>query len=147
VPGASRTEDRNLHQKTHDRWTPALVVSDVDWGRLNRLATAAMDRIPEIADELLSEMERATVVERDLMPPNVVQMGSTVEFASNDGQHRRVTLVFPADADIAQGKISVLTPVGTALIGLTEGQSIKWTTRDGREPELTVLSVKAASAG
>jgi regulator of nucleoside diphosphate kinase len=58
-----------------------------------------------------------------------------------------VTLVFPAEADIAEGKISVLTPVGAALIGLTEGQSIMWTTRDGRDQELTILSVKAAVAG
>jgi regulator of nucleoside diphosphate kinase len=136
-----------MHEETNDRWMPALIVSVVDQERLSRLAMAAMDRLPEIADELLSEMERATIVDGDSIPSNVVRMGSTVEFVSNDGQHRRVTLVFPAEADIAQGKISVLTPVGTALIGLSEGQSIMWTTRDGREQELSILSVKAAGAG
>jgi regulator of nucleoside diphosphate kinase len=136
-----------MHQEASERWMPTLIVSDVDRERLSRLAIAAMDRIPEIADELLSEMERATVVDGASIPPNVVQMGSTVEFESNDGQRRRVKLVFPAEADISQGKISILTPVGTALIGLTEGQSIMWTTRDGREQELAVLSVKAAGAG
>jgi len=136
-----------MHEETNDRWMPTLIVSVVDQERLSRLATAAIDRIPEIADELLSEMERATVVDGASIPSNVVQMGSTVEFVSNDGQHRSVMLVFPADADISQGKISVLTPVGTALIGLSEGQSIMWTTRDGREQELAILSVKAAGAG
>jgi regulator of nucleoside diphosphate kinase len=136
-----------MHEETNDRWMPALIVSVVDQERLSRLAMAAMDRLPEIADELLSEMERATIVDGDSIPSNVVRMGSTVEFVSNDGQHRRVTLVFPAEADIAQGKISVLTPVGTALIGLSEGQSIMWTTRDGRDQELSILSVKAAGAG
>lgn len=136
-----------MHQEINDRWTPALIISDVDRERLSRLALAAMDRTPEIADELLSEMERATVVDEDSIPTNVVRMGSTVEFKSNDGRHRRLTLVFPAEADIAAGKISVLTPVGAALIGLTEGQSIMWTTRDGRDQELTILAVKAAVAG
>lgn len=135
-----------MHQETNAPWTPALIISDVDRERLSRLALAAMDRTPEIADELLSEMERATVVDQDSIPTNVVRMGSTVEFKSNDGRHRRVTLVFPAEADIAEGKISVLTPVGAALIGLTEGQSIMWTTRDGRDQELTILTVKAAVA-
>jgi regulator of nucleoside diphosphate kinase len=52
-----------------------------------------------------------------------------------------VTLVYPAEADIAEGRISVLTPVGTALIGLRAGQSITWRTRDGRKQVLTVLRV------
>jgi regulator of nucleoside diphosphate kinase len=69
-------------------------------------------------------------------------MGSTVQFKSDDGQQRRVILVFPGEADISQGKISVLTPVGAALIGLSEGQSIMWTTRDGRDQQLTVLAVE-----
>ena len=125
----------------NDRWTPAIIVSAADRQRLRGLATAALERLPEIAEELLSEMERASVVAGSV-PPDVVQMGSTVEFDSDDGQHRRVTLVYPGEADISQGKISVLTPVGAALIGLSEGQSIMWMTRDGRERELTVLSVE-----
>ena len=46
-------------------------------------------------------------------------MGSTVIFRSEDGETRRVTLVFPGQADISKGKISILTPVGAALIGLS----------------------------
>jgi len=64
-----------MHEETNDRWMPTLIVSVVDQERLSRLARAAIDRIPEIADELLSEMERATVVDGASIPSNVVQMG------------------------------------------------------------------------
>lgn len=128
---------------TNDRWMPAITVSDIDQRRLSGLATAAMARIPDLAEELLAELDRATVVPARSLPPNVVRMGSTFEYKSDDGRQRRVTLVFPADADISQGKISVLTPVGTALIGLAAGQPIKSRTRDGREQELTVLYVES----
>ncbi len=53
-----------------------------------------------------------------------------------------MTLVFPGEADIAKGKISVLTPIGAALIGLSASQSIDWTSRDGRIHRLTVESVE-----
>jgi regulator of nucleoside diphosphate kinase len=79
------------------------------------------------------------------VPANVVQMGSTVEFATEEGVTRRITLVFPGQADITAARISVVTPIGAALIGLSEGQSIAWSTRDGRERRLTVLAVEAAA--
>lgn len=53
---------------------------------------------------------------------------------------RTTTLVFPGDADISEEKVSVLTPIGTALLGLSTGQSMRWLARDGREHELTVIS-------
>jgi regulator of nucleoside diphosphate kinase len=55
-------------------------------------------------------------------------------------------LVFPGQADIAAGKISILTPIGAALIGLSQGQSIDWKTRDGRSRQLTILSVEGMAA-
>lgn len=73
---------------------------------------------------------------------DVVQMGSTVTYKPDTGEARSVTLVFPGDADIAQGKISILTPIGTALIGLATGQAIAWTARDGRTHHLEVLEVR-----
>lgn len=120
---------------------PSIVVSDHDHARLTGLASGALDRVPDIAEELQSEMDRAQVVRAGAVPTDVVQMGSTVEFRSDSGQRRRVTLVFPRDADISASRISILTPIGTALIGLSPGQSIQWTGRDGREHELTVLEV------
>lgn len=120
---------------------PAIIVSVTDHHRLLGLAEAAEDRIPDVASVLQSEMERAQVVAADEVPDNVVRMGSIVEFSSDAGQ-RRVTLVYPVEADIAEGRISILTPIGAALIGLSQGQSIAWTARDGRRHRLTVLDVR-----
>jgi regulator of nucleoside diphosphate kinase len=72
-------------------------------------------------------------------------MGSTLTFDA-EGRTRRVTLVYPTEADIAAGRISVLTPIGTALIGLSQGQSVDWTARDGRRHRLTVVSVEPPAA-
>ncbi|WP_176036031.1 nucleoside diphosphate kinase regulator [Brucella tritici] len=124
-----------------NRKKPNIVVSEIDYERLMGLATNVSERLEEIAEELMVELDRAKVVPAKRLPQNVIQMGSTVEFRSNDGQERRVTLVYPGEADIAQGKISILTPIGTALIGLAPGQSISWTARDGKQHELNVLSV------
>lgn len=131
-----------MRQNLQDRPKPDITVSEIDYDRLTNLASSALDRAPEVADELLSELDRAEVVSASVVPPSVVQMGSIVEFQSDRGQRRRVTLVFPGEADVAEGKISVMTPIGTALIGLSTGQTITWTARDGREHELTVLSVE-----
>jgi regulator of nucleoside diphosphate kinase len=123
---------------------PGIIVSEMDQRRLTDLGTAAFEDTPAVARELIIEMERARVVPTQSVPPNTVQMGSTVRFRSDDGHERTVTLVFPGLADIAEGRISILTPIGAALIGLSEGQSIAWATRDGRERRLTVLEVKTA---
>jgi regulator of nucleoside diphosphate kinase len=125
---------------------PSIIVSDRDQSRLTTLATDALERFPQAAQELLSEMERAAVVSAEAVPSNVVQMGSGVVFQSDNGETRRVTLVFPGQADIAAGRISILTPIGAALIGLSEGQSIAWKTRDGRLRQLTILAVEGVAA-
>ena len=96
-----------------------------------------------MADELLGELERARVVEDDQIGANVIRMGSSLRFTTTSGEDRTVMLVFPAEADIAQGKVSILTPIGAALIGLSAGQSIDWTARDGRIHQLTVEVVEA----
>lgn len=93
------------------------------------------------ADSLWGEMERASVVADPKLPTDVVRMGSRVQYRTDKGEELEVVLVFPAAADISEGKISVLTPVGAALIGLRTGQSITWQARDGRKHALTVLAV------
>jgi regulator of nucleoside diphosphate kinase len=123
------------------RSAPQIIVSNADYERLTDLANASLERLPDVAKELLSEMDRAQVVEPDAVPSNVVRMGSTVTFKSDVGQTRTLTLVYPADESLDQHRISVMTPVGAALIGLAEGQSISWSARDGRRHELTVLKV------
>jgi len=69
--------------------------------------------------------------------------GCEVEFRDDTtGKVQTVTLVYPEDADISQGKISVLTPIGAALIGVRVGHSITWETRTGEMRRLTVLQVR-----
>ena len=123
------------------RSVPQIIVSNADYERLTDLATASLERLPEVAHELLSEMDRAKVVKNGSVPPDVVRMGSTVTFKSDDGHVRTLKLVYPADESLDQHRISVMTPVGAALIGLGTGQSISWTARDGKHHRLTVTKV------
>lgn len=122
---------------------PPIIVSDLECRRLIGLAHVTRLTLPEVADELAAEMERAEVVAADMVPHYVVQMGSYVTFKTGeDGAVRSVTLVYPRDADIAAGRISILTPIGAALIGMAVGYSIDFTSNDGRLQTLTVLEVK-----
>lgn len=73
-------------------------------------------------------------------------MGSHIHCRTGDGNERELELGYPADADIDCGRISVMTPIGTALIGLACGQSITWQTRASRLQTLTVLSVDRSAA-
>ncbi|MER9346608.1 nucleoside diphosphate kinase regulator [Mesorhizobium sp. M0227] len=121
------------------------LVSDADHHRLTGLARASLDRVPETAEELLSEMDRAIVTAAASMPANVVRMGSTVTIRNDGGE--RITLVYPGDADISENRISVLTPLGTALIGATIGQTVRWSSRGGRKLSATIEVVDAPACG
>jgi regulator of nucleoside diphosphate kinase len=80
--------------------------------------------------------------------PGLVTMGSKVSFRDDTtGQERTVLLVYPDEADVSEGKISVLTPIGAALIGLSIGQSIEWQTPAGGWRSLTVLRAGGEEAG
>lgn len=124
-----------------NRSVPNIVVSTADYERLTDLATASLERLPDVAEELMNEMERAKVVGEDAVPDDVVRMGSKVTFRTDDGRQLTETLVYPTEEDSDAHKLSVMTPVGAALIGLAEGQSISWTARDGRKHKLTVEKV------
>lgn len=121
---------------------PSLVVSEADYDRLFLLAEQARQRSPEVSGGLLAELDRARIVADAAMPADVVRMGSTVRFVLDGGEVQEVELVFPGEADIAQGRISILTPVGMALIGLAKGQRIAWADPHGRGHELVVRAVR-----
>ena len=125
------------------RAKPDIAISASDHARLTALAEQIIERDAVLADDLFGELERARVVADAEIPENVVRMGSQVRFEDDKRVERTVTLVFPSDADISEGKLSILTPVGAALIGLSPGQSILWTARDGQRHRLTVREVKA----
>lgn len=102
-----------------------------------------MDRAPEVASFLSDELDRVQIVRGGTAEGDFARMGSRVDFRDNStGRMQSVTLVYPGDADIAQGKVSILTPIGAALIGLSKGQSIDWATRTGEIRRLTVLEVR-----
>ena len=121
--------------------TPAIILNTEDFRLLTKLAHAGISEASTVADDLLVELDRASVVPSEQVPADVVRMGSHVRYRTSDGDEREVELVYPADADIDCNRISVLTPIGAALIGLAKGQSITWQTRAGRRQVLTVLNV------
>ena len=119
----------------------ALRLSDTE--RLSKLADAAANTFPATADFLAREIERAEIVPDDRLSRHVVRMGSLVKFRDDvTAQEREVTLVYPETADVAAGKISVLTPIGAALIGLSVSQTIEFRTPAGGRRSLTVLEVR-----
>ena len=126
---------------------PKVVISADCLDRLEALAEGAIQRNSDLADRLLGEIGRARVVSAAKLPPNVVAIGRAVTYRDEStGQEKTVTPVYPEDADIARGRISILTPIGVALIGLAEGASLHWDTRDGKRRVLTVLHVASQDA-
>ncbi|WP_080868218.1 nucleoside diphosphate kinase regulator [Agrobacterium tumefaciens] len=117
---------------------PPIIVRQTEHSRLTSLALAAPGRDLDVADELLAELERASVVEDDSLPTGVVGIGSIVTYKTENGQTRTVTLCYPGEADIERSMVSVMTPIGVALLGLSPGQSINWNGRDGHVHKLTV---------
>lgn len=121
---------------------PAITISQSDHERLWRLGTQLLPKNQDLAEELLEELDRAAIIEDASVPADVVTMGTRLRFTTDTGEDRSITLVFPDEADISAGCISVLTPIGAALIGLSAGQSIDWQSLDGRQHRLTVQSVE-----
>ena len=96
------------------------------------------DRLQQFERELV----RAVVVPRDEIPADIVTMNSRVVFEDETtGERREITLVYPKQADIASGKISVLVPVGTALLGVRIGQSIDWELPNGAKHRYKVVAI------
>lgn len=134
------TSNEKAMPKAHGR-KPGIIISQNDYDRLTGLAAAIEEHDPELGEVMMAELERARVVEDKELPKTVVRMGSTLTYTADEGEPTTVKLVYPAEADIEAGRISVTTPFGTALIGLSAGQSINWTARNGRVHRLTVTAV------
>jgi regulator of nucleoside diphosphate kinase len=111
-------------------------------GDMDRLL-ALVDAYPgQRFERLEAELLRANVVPRERIPPDVVTMNSRIVFENEvTGERREVTLVYPGGADIDAGKISVLVPVGTALLGLRVGQSIDWELPGGKKHRYRIAAV------
>ncbi|WNG49662.1 nucleoside diphosphate kinase regulator [Archangium minus] len=118
---------------------PRIVVTSTDMERLRTLIdTTAGDK----AETLDAELLRAEVVEPSQIPPDVVTMNSRVVYRDEDsGETREVTLSYPQDASLEHGRVSVLAPVGAALLGLSVGQEIEWELPGGKHKRLRIVSV------
>lgn len=117
-----------------------IIVAESDYQRLSALIEAAQSAAAEALD---AELSRAEIVADILLPPDTVAMGSTVTFRDRDsGEQTTVTLVYPREADVDRMRISVLSPVGSALIGLGIGGAIDWPLPGGRQRRLEVIAVK-----
>jgi regulator of nucleoside diphosphate kinase len=107
------------------------------------LALGAEHRQPVVAAMLLEEIERAELHGSDEMPDGYVRLNSRVTFMNERTRWLRdVELVLPANANIAEGRISILTPMGAALYGLADGATISWPDLDGNERLIRVVRVE-----
>ncbi|MDQ8037616.1 MAG: nucleoside diphosphate kinase regulator [Pedobacter sp.] len=120
---------------------PAITLSTLDVQRLERLLeTPELAGLP-MAEPLQAEIARARLCQPEKMPADVVTMNSVVHCRDEaSGQEHHFTLVYPREADAASGKVSVLAPVGAALLGLRVGQNIRWQSQ-GSTLQLQLLAI------
>ncbi|MBX3689418.1 nucleoside diphosphate kinase regulator [Dokdonella sp.] len=122
--------------------SPSITLSSRDFDRLDALLDTPQWQHNATAQALRAELDRAQVLAPDKIPGNLVTMNSTVTCVEElGGKEHTLTLCYPAEADAAKGRVSVLAPVGAALLGLTVGQTIDWKTPDGQPLRLRVKAV------
>lgn len=123
--------------------TAPIIVSSLDMERLEQLVELPAYRNFIGADALRTELLRASVVDPDKIPSDVVTMNSTALVEDEDSKEaHELTLVYPREADGSPGKVSVLAPVGSAMLGLRIGQSIEWQVPGGRRLRLRVQAIR-----
>jgi regulator of nucleoside diphosphate kinase len=121
---------------------PPLILDERDHSRLRQLAEQALGSAPDVAQRLLDEVDRAEVLPPEAMPDGVVRIGSLVTYQDQaSGSIRTIRLALPHEADVSTMRISVVSPIGAALIGLSTGQSIDWQVHEGDTRVLTVTRV------
>ena len=115
---------------------PQIFVTTKDTEKLRDLIRNAFHseyRGSDYLKKLAEEIEKASVMEPDQIPPDVITLNSTARLVDqNTGEEMLYTLVFPEDADVSQGKISILAPIGTAMLGYKTGDTFEWDTPGGK---------------
>ena len=141
---------QNATMKAHRH----IVITQDDMARLRELVRhgrAASRRDQDHLAELDHELDRADIIGAEELSPDVVTMHSTVRVLDLDTGARRIyTLVFPGEADIEKQRISVLAPIGTALIGYRAGDHVEWLTPGGTKRlriEDVLFQPEAAAGG
>ncbi|EPM0936031.1 nucleoside diphosphate kinase regulator [Klebsiella aerogenes] len=122
---------------------PAIIINEFDAERIDRLLEQPAYANSPVADALNDELDRAQMLAPEAMPHDVVSMNSKVRFRGDltSGEERVRTLVFPAQATDSATQLSVLAPVGAALLGLKVGTSIHWELPGGASAHLEVLEL------
>jgi len=121
---------------------PAIIINERDAERLDHLLEQPAHASLAVADALNEELDRANMCTPEAMPHDVVTMNSTVKFRElKSGEIRVRTLVYPAQMTDSATQLSVLAPVGAALLGLRVGDSIHWTLPGGTTTDLEVLEL------
>tara|TARA_R110000787_G_scaffold244956_1_gene350773 strand:+ start:544 stop:969 length:426 start_codon:yes stop_codon:yes gene_type:complete len=116
---------------------PDIIISELDYNRIDHLLRATTGIATNIKSALLTELERAELVAPEQIPANVVTMNSQVKFSViSTGVTFTLKLVYPKDMDDSGNTISILAPVGSAMLGLKEGDEIDW--QDGQGGMLQV---------
>ena len=134
-------QEKPMNQTLAEQALPKIVLSSLDLDRLDQL----LSRLPATDParlQLEQELDRGAVVEPAAMPANIVTMNSTVRLRLlKTGEEPCLTLVYPKDLDASGDKVSVLAPVGSALLGLSEGDQIHWPMPDGEIQPIQVLQL------
>lgn len=120
---------------------PNITISSLDADRLDALLDGIEQHLP-VHDALVEELARADIVSPEDMPPNIVTMNSMVKFKDvNSGKTFSLTLIYP-HGDASQGDtVSILAPVGSALLGLSEGDTIQWPKPGGGMLSVEIVAV------
>ena len=121
--------------KRRSKKTATIYITELDYNRLSGLIDRTRERNGtdrEYLNKLEAELDRAEIVERKDIPRDVITMRSKVRLKDLvSGESNTYSLVFPTEADSAEGKISVLAPIGTAILGYRQGDTIEWPVPSG----------------
>lgn len=121
---------------------PAIIINDFDAERIDRLLEQPAYAASPVAAALNDELDRAQMCSPQTMPADVVTMNSEVKFRDlNSGEERVRTLVFPVQLTDSNTQLSVMAPVGAALLGLRVGDTINWALPGGTSTRLQVLEL------
>lgn len=121
---------------------PPITITKSDSDRLSRFLDKQFVGMSQVTLFLEKELGRARLVEPREISSDVVTMNSRVRFRmDSDGLSRTHALVYPGEADLLRGRLSILTPVGVALLGLSTGQAMPWENRSGSINTLRVEQV------
>ncbi len=130
----------------------AIHITDYDMQRLRKLLEGAQiwnQKDREYLDHLEDELDRAVLIPSKKVPKNIVTMNTRVRVKDLDTEKEMsVELVFPSEADFERGKISILAPIGTALIGYCAGDTVEWKVPAGtRHLRIEEITYQPEAAG